>query len=356
MQRCLGEQCPNHCCSNKFKGLSSALINEDDSKFAQIQLGEEEVKRIIEKSGRKDLIERKNGNSFLKLNDDFSCSALVNGKCSIYDVRPDVCKLYPYYFDPFCGLCIDKNCPGNFDLDIPQGEIYHLLNNRINLYNKFDHFFFDGYDIDNKILSNVKHINDFINEVNEIITNGKFKPLLIPYFNGKVKQDGGISAIILSENFHFTCHTFCYKNTVFIDCYSKNNHDKDLLDIIQKYFNTNNYDLCKNNYDKKGNFGKHLIVNNVKQMKYKDAVNLINTILKQVDMTPICDMQVDYRDDLNYDILQPIAESHISIHNTEKNVAIDIFSCKFFDENNIIKCLDIKTENIIQIQRGIYYK
>ena len=356
MQRCLGEKCPNHCCSNKFKGLSQALINEDDSKFVQIQLDDEEVKRIIDK-GRKDLIESKDGNYFLKLNDDFSCSALSNGKCSIYDIRPDVCKLYPYYFDPFCGLCIDKNCPGYFDLNIPQNDMYNLLNNRINLYSKSQHFFFDGYDINNKILSDIKYVDKFLSEINGVISGGKnTKTILIPYFNGKIKEDGGISGVILGENFHFTCHTFCYKNTIFIDCYGKNNINKQLLNIITKYFSTDNFDLCKDNYDKEGNFGKHIIIKNKKPIEYNNAIDLINNIIKQVEMTPISDMQINYRDNCNYDILQPIAESHISIHRTEKNCDIDIFSCKYFDENKILKILDSNPEDIVKIQRGIYYK
>jgi len=355
VENCLGKNCPNHCCSNKFKGLSSALRNEDDSKFVQIQLNDEEVKKIVER-GRKDLVESIDGNYYLKLNEDFSCLALENGECSIYDARPDICKLYPYYFDPFCGFCIDKNCPGNFDLNIQQNDIYELLNNRINLYNKSQHFFFDGYDIDNNVLSNVTHINEFLNEINEKITFNKSKITLIPYFDGKNKQDGGISGIILEDNFHFTCHTFCYKNTMFIDCYGKNNCGKTLLNIINKYFNTENFDLCQNNGDKKGNFGKHIILKGVRPINYCEAQNLINVILEKVEMTPICEMQINYKDDCNFDILQPIAESHISIHRTGKNVVVDIFSCKFFDDKKIIELLNSNYEDVIQIPRGIYYK
>lgn len=355
MEKCLGKNCPNHCCSNKFKGLSAALKNDDSSKFVQIQLDNEEVKRIVDK-GRVDLIEFKNGNYFIKLNNDFSCSALVEGNCSIYDIRPNVCKLYPYYFDPFCGLCIDKNCPGNFDLDIPQNALYDLLNKRINLYSNSQHFFFDGYDIDNKILGDIDYITKFINEVNDIISTNNVKTIFIPYFNGKIKKDGGISVIILGDNFHFTCHTFCYKKTIFIDCYDKNNVNKDLLNIVTKYFRTDNFDLCTNNSDKKGNFGKHIIMKNIKPISYNNAKDLINNIVDSIEMTTISDLQINYRDDFNYDILQPIAESHISIHNTEKSCDVDIFSCKYFDENKILKTLGGNTENMTQIQRGIYYK
>jgi len=355
MKKCLGEKCPNNCCSKKFKGLSEALINIDSSKFVQIQLDKEEVERI-KNSGREDLLENKKGDYFLKLNDDYSCSAFIDGKCSIYDIRPNVCKLYPYYFDPFCGICIDKNCPGEFELDIPQSEIFNLLKSRINLYNNSQHFFFDGYKIDNKILSNIEVVDKFLEEVNKKLTNNKCKLTLIPYFNGKVKQDGGISGILLGPNFHFTCHTFSYKNTIFIDCYGKNNYEKDLLPIIIKYFKTKNFDLCESNTNKKGNFGKHIIINNAKQIEYSDAINLIKTILKEVKMTPIHDMLINYKDSENFDILQPIAESHISAHRTEKMMVVDVFSCKWFDENKITKLLDCEAEKVYQVQRGINYK
>lgn len=355
MQKCLGEKCPNNCCSNKFRGLSKALSNLDSSKFVQIQLNEEEVKKI-KCAGREDLLENKKGEYFLKLNDDNSCSAFKNGQCSIYDIRPDVCRLYPYYFDPFCGICIDRNCPGDFSLDISKNEIYNLLNNRISLYNNSQHFFFDGYEIDNKILSNIQVIHKFLEEVNKKLTGGKCKLTLIPYFDGKVKEDGGISGVLLGTNFHFTCHTFSYKNTVFIDCYGKSNYEKQLLPIIIKYFRTENFDLCENNYDKKGNFGKHVIITDIKEIEYNDAINLVKTILKEVKMTPIYDMLIDYSDEKNFDILQPIAESHISIHRKEKEIIIYVFSCKGFDDNKILRLLDGKTKNITQIQRGVKYK
>ena len=353
MNKCLGKNCPNNCCSNRFKGLSESLINTNSSEFVQIMLSEEEVKRIKD-AGKQEFLEYKNGNYYFKLNDDYSCSAYKNGKCSIYDIRPDLCKLYPYYFDPFCGICIDKNCPGKFDLNTPQNNLYELLANRIKLYSPNKHFFFDGYDIDNNILDDINIISMFLNEISEKLTNNEHKPYVIPYFNGKVKEDGGISGIIIGNNFHFTCHTFSYKNTLFIDCYGKNNYDETLLPIIIKYFKTSNFDLCRNNSEKKGNFGKHIIINDTIDITYEQANNLIKTLLKEIKMTPICDVLQNYEDETNFDILQPIAESHIAIHRKEKNTTIDIFSCKTFEDKKILKL--IKSKNISKVTRGVYFK
>ena len=355
MQKCLKEKCPNHCCSNRFKGMSAALKNTDDRLFLEIQLNNNEVKRIIE-NGKNDLIVNIDGKSYLKLNSDNSCSAFLNGKCSIYEIRPDVCKLYPYYFDPFYGICIDKNCPGEFDLNISKREFYELLNNRIDLFDEPKHFFFDGYNIDNNILNNTSLVNEFIQEVSLYFNHSKKQSIIIPYFNGKVKEDGGISAIILGNQFHFTCHTFSYKNTVFIDCYGGTDYEQKLLPIILKYFPTTNFDLCRNNSNENGNFGKHIILKSNERFNYNYAISLIKKILKAIQMTPISELITIFKDDNNFDILQPIAESHISIHVSKDISVIDIFSCKFFEEKNIINLLEDFIQNTTIIRRGINYK
>ncbi len=354
MQKCLRNNCPNHCCSNKFIGLSSALNCKSDSDFVQIQLDNEEVKRISS-AGYKALIEEKGSRHFLKLNSDFSCSAFENGLCTIYDVRPDVCKLYPYYFDPFCGLCIDKNCPGNFDLNNSQNELYDLLNRRINLFNNPQHFFFDGYDIDNKILSDSNYISKFFNNFIDKFAIRNAKLTLIPYFDGKTKQDGGISGVLLGDGFHFTCHTFCYKKTLFIDCFGLNQSEKELLDFILEYFNTPKFDLCNNNHNKKGCFGKHIVIENSIAIDYNSSIKLIDMIIKDIGMTPISDIQTNCRNQNVFDIIQPIAESHIAIHALPQKFVADIFSCKPFEENKFLSLFDF-SENIYQIQRGVYFE
>lgn len=94
--------------------------------------------------------------------------------------------------------------------------------------------------------------------LNYTIFENKGKITIIPYFNGKVKKMGGISATILGDEFHFTCHTFCYLNTVFIDYYGNDNSNKkqEIKKLILDYFKTNNYDLCEENNNIKGKFRK----------------------------------------------------------------------------------------------------
>ncbi len=216
-----------------------------------------------------------------------------------------------------------------------------------------EHFYFDGYSLDTKLLSNEETIKSLANEINEKIFDNKGNITVIPYFNGKVKNDGGISVIVLGSNEHFTCHTFCYKMTVFIDYYGENNI-KDIKDIILKYYNTDDYDLCINNHSIKGNFGKHIIFDNIPLLTFEEGINTIKTILKDIQMTPINEIIYLKENDTTFDLIQPIAESHISIHQKDNNCCIDVFSCKYFDEKILCKLLNCYEYK--EINRGIKYK
>lgn len=134
MGKCDG--CNRNCCGNKFAGLEKAFKHTNPDIFDQIFLSDAEVKRIVKAGGEK-YIEYIDGHACITLNEDCSCKAFKNGKCEIYAVRPDVCKLYPFYFDPFAGVLVDKNCKGfeqeDFDnADIKtKKEIFKLIKNRV---------------------------------------------------------------------------------------------------------------------------------------------------------------------------------------------------------------------------------
>ena len=131
--KCLGEKCPNHCCSEKFIGLSKSLEYEDTISTGMPLLSKDEYERIFNNSGSK-YIEMIDEKPYLKVYENNRCAAFENGKCMIYSVRPDVCKIYPFYFDQACGLCKDQNCPGNFTKNDITKEHYELLKKRIDLY------------------------------------------------------------------------------------------------------------------------------------------------------------------------------------------------------------------------------
>lgn len=133
--KCLGDKCPSHCCSEKFVGLESCLEYNSKTASGEPLLSEDEEKRIVEKSGYK-YINIIDGKPYLKVMENNRCSAFKDGKCMIYEVRPDACKIYPFYFDQSCGLCKDKHCPGNFTTEDITLEHYEILKKRIDLYQK----------------------------------------------------------------------------------------------------------------------------------------------------------------------------------------------------------------------------
>lgn len=220
---------------------------------------------------------------------------------------------------------------------------------------KYCHFYFDGYSLDEKTLSSVKNMNLFLENINKLFFKNNGKIVLIPYFEGKIKEDGGISGVVLGENSHFTCHTFCYKNTVFIDYFGDQSVHRSVKNLTLDNYKTDDYDLCVNNETLKGNFGKHIIIIPEKVLNFEKAKKLIYTILDKINMTPIHDLIIRKTSEKQFDILQPIAESHISIHRDNDKMVVDVFSCKYFDEKKLLSLLD-ETENYFEINRGVKFR
>ncbi len=215
------------------------------------------------------------------------------------------------------------------------------------------HFFLDGYNINSELLSNVERMHIFIDNINKIIFNNKGKVVIIPYFKGKIKEDGGVSGIILGDNSHFTCHTFCYKNTYFLDYFGAEKNHNNIKNMALDIYPTKDYDLCQKN-DIEGKFGKHIIIRDANTLTFNESKKLIDNILTEIEMTPIREVIENKKNEYEYDLLQPIAESHISIHREKEKTTIDTFSCKWFDEEKLLNIT--KSKKYIKVNRGIKYK
>lgn len=215
-----------------------------------------------------------------------------------------------------------------------------------------NHLFYDGYDLENELLENPEFIKNIMEQINQKVFDNRGLISILPYFDGKIKKDGGVSGIIIGDNFHFTCHTFSFKNTVFVDYFGDEAKKEIIQDILFNVFDTKNYDMGSKNI--KGNFGKHIIMS-PKPLNLNESIKMIETILKEIDMTPITKMIINKKDDFNFDILQPIAESHISIHRIDEQMVVDAFSCKYFDVNKLLELFKISSD-YIEVNRGLKYK
>ena len=221
----------------------------------------------------------------------------------------------------------------------------------MNKYNVKNHLFYDGYDLDNSVIENPQFVNSLLEKINQSVFNGEGIIRIVPYFNGKVKNDGGISGLILGDNFHFTCHTFSFKNTVFVDYYGDDKRKSIVEEILFKTFDTQNYDMGSK--DTKGNFGKHIIFK-TKPLSLDKSISMIKIVLKEIEMTPIAEVIVNQKDENNFDVIQLIAESHISFHRCGDEMVMDIFSCKDYNVKRVLELFDALS-NYIEVNRGLKY-
>ena len=112
---CLRDKCTKSCCGS-FK--------DRNRKYSQLytpcfNIGHEQIlltprdKKIIKKiKGQKFIKILNDRNLYIKLNKNGSCPFLKNGLCSIYTIRPQICRAYPFYLDLASGLNVDVLCPG----------------------------------------------------------------------------------------------------------------------------------------------------------------------------------------------------------------------------------------------------
>ena len=97
----------------------------------EMALSEEDLERIQSLEYKKNDFIR-NIDSFLILkNIDKSCYFLKEGKCAIYENRPQGCRLYPMIVDfENNSIVIDKSCPNHEQFEV--SEYSHLFYDLVN--------------------------------------------------------------------------------------------------------------------------------------------------------------------------------------------------------------------------------
>ena len=106
---CRRESCEHSCCG-PFAGIASSIESIDHRPFEEIVLTGEDYNNIYT-HGRSDLIEEGWSEEMQKkyykmaLEPDGTCKAFQNGRCTIHEYSPTLCKAFPFYFDMFSGLC-----------------------------------------------------------------------------------------------------------------------------------------------------------------------------------------------------------------------------------------------------------
>lgn len=108
---CLKEDCPTSCCG-PFGGVQRGIDSIEGREFSEIILTPDDAQRLLA-GGYSHLIELTEGGHYrMKLHKDGTCVAFKKGRCTINDVKPTLCRAFPFYVDMFVGLCGVTECSG----------------------------------------------------------------------------------------------------------------------------------------------------------------------------------------------------------------------------------------------------
>jgi len=210
-------------------------------------------------------------------------------------------------------------------------------------------------------LNNLSDIYNFLDNLCLLDKTFKeiHKPIIVPYYYGKVPNDCGVSCFLGFEGGYMAFHIFEKRNIAYFDIVSeKKFNEKPIIEKVSKFCGTSNIKVC---IDREPAveidspiFGPHIQISGKsnKIMTLNDMLNLQNNIMKKIDMTPIIfPIIMQQKDSIILFIL--IAESHIAIKVKKEILSIDIFSCKMFDIDKLKKLL---TENINIERERMYFR
>jgi len=188
-------------------------------------------------------------------------------------------------------------------------------------------------------------------------------PHVIPYFDGKVPMDSGVSGTILYPGGHMAVHTFNKKETVFADVAYDDQTGKDpmpvLRDAIQSVYDPRRIDEFVRGHNQVADpsvipesFGPHVTFQGNLRFDQDNLdwiYNFLQSIPAAIGMTPISTPSVKSTKGVK-DGMIVIAESHITIHSDkDRNYHFDIFSCKEFD---IAKFFEFAESRGLQIDKS----
>lgn len=231
-------------------------------------------------------------------------------------------------------------------------------------------------------LDDILLVHELLEEIPETLElEPVMPPFVLPYYNGVIPEDCGISAFIFLAGGHFSIHTFSFREAFFVDLVTPKPLNASLLENrIKSAFpaeivNTdctgrgNRQTAFKNiTIDPALDFGPHVMFDFEQYtgpVTMDDLFTLFDTIPYKIGMTPIMRpyaVKGVYHGEEITSILTMIAESHISLHYFPKQARayFDIFSCRFFDYNDVAGKLKQefkgRISNEVYISRGSKYQ
>lgn len=178
---------------------------------------------------------------------------------------------------------------------------------------------------------------------------------LLPYYNGVVPEDCGVSAFVFLAGGHFTLHTFSFREVYFADMATAAFYDhrrlQSLLEAVLPCEMTTVSRVTRApgalrdvESDAANDFGPHLLLDLDDYQGPRtldDLFDLFDRLPAAIGMTPIMRPYVVRNATADGPVtsaMTMIAESHISLHVFEatRRAYFDLFSCRFFDRAPVV--------------------
>lgn len=175
-----------------------------------------------------------------------------------------------------------------------------------------------------------------------------YKPIIVPYFYEKVKEDEGVSCLNIFEDENgflgfFTLHTFSQRNIAYFDSFcKKENFKSEDIEIFLKYRLLSEEIIKPSKINESQSFfGKQIRFEVSGNFCIEQFYDLNGKIVKKLKMTQISSPVIE-KNKKSICMLSLIAESHIGfIYDIKgKILSMDIFSCKNFNEKIIFELFD----------------
>lgn len=228
--------------------------------------------------------------------------------------------------------------------------------------NVLTHLTFDGFRGYRSRLDDIKLLQELMEELpSKLGLDPVMPPILLPYYNGMEPEDCGISAFVQLRGGHFTVHTFSYGEAVFADLVHPGTFDtrqaRVMLEQIFPCGSVETHTVVRGDgsdrvamptIDRLQDFGPHLFLH-MRPFKGPTTMeamfDLFDALPASVGMTPIMRPYIIKtawpRGGHVLSALTMIAESHVSLHVfPEGDAFFDLFSCKFFDSNEVIGTIE----------------
>lgn len=219
------------------------------------------------------------------------------------------------------------------------------------------HVTLDGFRGYRSRFDDIRLVQEVLEELPLILEVQPTMPaFLLPYYNGVVPEDCGISAFVFLEGGHCTIHTFSFRETYFADVVSPRAFDAErLYRHLQVAFPCaitavsalprDGTPVEAPEADPKADFGPHYfldLTDYTGPARLDEVFDLFDRLPGVIGMTPIMRPYVlrgrtaDGRQHVS--AMTMIAESHLALHvfPGDRRAHFDLFSCRFFDHTAVI--------------------